>query len=136
MDYSHNRRTIFHQGYINSEFAVSFDELLCSVKRIDKPEPVPTPPDFEWDLFSFFGKNGNIRVAVPQPISDYAVRTLVCERERRVVVFAFHLESCVIDFQDSLTGLPGNAGKKIKVQHETILLADSVTALPLRTGFG
>src|SRR5208337_4643103 len=130
MDYSHNRRTIFHQGYINSEFAVSFDELLCSVKRIDKPEPVPIPPDFEWDLFSFFGKNGNIRVAAAQPINDYVVRTLVCERERGLVVFAFNLEIRVIDFHDSLTGLPGNAGQKIKVQHKTIPLAGSLTVPP------
>src|SRR5208337_3624967 len=100
MDYSHNRRTIFHQGYIDSEFAVSPDELLRSVKRIDKPEPVPIPPDFERDLFSLFGKNGNIGVAAQQPIDDYVVRTFVGQREWGPVIFAFHLEICVIDFQD------------------------------------
>ena len=47
MDNPHHRHPILNQRYVNGKFAVSFDKLLCSVKGVYKPEPVPVPPDIE-----------------------------------------------------------------------------------------
>ena len=73
---------VVNQGDVDSEFAVSTDELFRAVERVDQPISLPAASLVVADRFTFFRQNWQSFGQTRKRISNQLMRPAVRFRER------------------------------------------------------
>ena len=108
VDHAEHRPMVVDQRDVDRELAVAIDEFLGAVQRIDQPVAVPAGcvPRSPADRTSseMIGISG---VSACQAGDDAVMRGEIGLRQRRLVVFALHVEIGRVDFEDRAAGILG-----------------------------